>query len=855
MSGMSDDELFGSVPIQTAPSSPAAPVPATLSIPDGADPAVYTLLAEAGTDPKGQLAVASTIYNRGQSNKVSPADVVNDPSNGYEGWRDPHARNAVIQRYSPASPEYQAAEHALQSVTSGQVPAQPFTLFYSPNAQKALGRDKPAWDDGSGVNIGGNLFFGGSAPKGDLTPAEEAQFDALKAGPAIEAAPTDVRWFPGSAVSGAGAPTPAQAASANFLNQYGFWNADGEPGSSTHPLGVTANGTIPTQKGTWYLDQAGKLKQVGSPVDDYTVGYRTLANQRNVDVQHPVSSFFLHGVPQGLEDVGASINNLTGGALAAPAYGGGFGVTLPDVNPQFSQALMEGAKQQGVTDRNAFNLRFSGNPAAQGGRLFGQAAASVPLIAAGGEAVEGVPIVGNLLNAARSSPFFGAGVRVGAGAAQGASASALTSSTSDAPLPNQLAGGAVLGGATSLAAPFVKGAADSIFGNDLSPNVQALAQTAADKYGIPLRVGQIKAANGDRAAGYADSNQIMSSPGTAANNAAQRTAFTRAVTKTFGSDADALTPNVMRAAKTRIGGVMNDVGARNNIVDADGTMDRLKGIVYDASQVLPADDLTPIANQVQRIGETVDQTGQIPGEIYQSLTRKGTPLDRATESANPNIRYYAQQVRDALDDGMEASLTPEDRQAFGLARWQYKNLMTVKNIAAKANVEGEISPTLLNGAVNTSFKNRAFSGAGDLGELGQIGQAFMKEPPQSGTGPRWFDMLKKNPLLSAAGATGEGALFLTNPDLALKLAGVAGVGALTRMGLNASTAALNRSALMRNLYLSGGRAPGAAGNLLSAAGQIAGPSTVPISVLGANRLYQYNPQGTPNSLSAPVLAP
>ena len=420
-----------------------------------------------------------------------------------------------------------------------------------------------------------------------------------------------------------------------------------------------------------------------------------------------------------------------------------------------------------------------------------------------------------------------------------------------------MVGGALLGGGTALAAPIAEKAAASIFGNDLSPNVQSLAQTAVDKYGIPLRVGQIKGAAGDRGAAIADSNQIASSGGTAANNAAQRSAFTRAIAGTFGSDADSLTPEVMQAAKDRIGGVMNDVGARNNIIDADGLMDRLKAIHYDASQVLPADDLSPISKQVERIGEEVDQTGQIPGETYQSLTQKGTALDRATESSNPNIRYYAQQVRGALDDAMQASLSPEDAQAFGQARWQYKNLMTVKNLAAKANVEGEISPTLLNGAVNTSFKNRAFAGAGDLGELAQIGQAFMKEPPQSGTAPRLMDMLKKNPLLTGLGGLGEGYLLWSNPDLALKTAGAAGATALAKMGLNASTAALNRSALMRNLYLSGGRAPGALGNALNTAGQIAAPTVVPLSVLGANRLYQYNPQGAPqaNALQTPSLAP
>jgi hypothetical protein len=122
--------------------------------------------------------------------------------------------------------------------------------------------------------------------------------------------------------------------------------------------------------------------------------------------------------------------------------------------------------------------------------------------------------------------------------------------------------------------------------------------------------------------------------------------------------------------------------------------------------------------------------------------------------------------------------------------------MTLKNLAAKANVEGEISPALLSGAVNTSFKNRAFAGAGDLGELAQIGQTFMKEPPNSGTVPRLMDAIKRNALsLGGLGGAGAAAAF-QNPELALKLgAASAGLGAL-RYGSDAFSGAVARNPLI-----------------------------------------------------------
>jgi hypothetical protein len=60
-------------------------------------------------------------------------------------------------------------------------------------------------------------------------------------------------------------------------------------------------------------------------------------------------------------------------------------------------------------------------------------------------------------------------------------------------------------------------------------------------------------------------------------------------------------------------------------------------------------DAAPIEDQVRRIGGRIDPaTGTLDAESYQSLTRKDTPFDRALKSKDPNVRFYAGQLREAL---------------------------------------------------------------------------------------------------------------------------------------------------------------------------------------------------------------
>ena len=130
---------------------------------------IRTVIGEAGTDPASQPAVAHVIANRIRDTGQSPSQVVLAP-NQFEPWNN---RARELLSASPNSAPYKAVAKVVDGVISGSIPdpTNGATQFYAPAAQKAFGRKPPAWDDGTGVQIGAHKFFGGSAqpagPSGD----------------------------------------------------------------------------------------------------------------------------------------------------------------------------------------------------------------------------------------------------------------------------------------------------------------------------------------------------------------------------------------------------------------------------------------------------------------------------------------------------------------------------------------------------------------------------------------------------------------------------------------------------------------------------------------------------------------
>jgi len=435
----------------------------------------------------------------------------------------------------------------------------------------------------------------------------------------------------------------------------------------------------------------------------------------------------------------------------------------------------EGKRQKALSyEANAltdYNRDYGGSVAAGVGRIGGNMLASAPFVgpagdlagAAIGAGARGAGLAGGLI--AR-----GAGL-VGRGAAEGATANAAASGGSDEDIGTAALHGAEIGAvaapALAAAGGAIKRGAEALTGGRISQARAALAQRAQD-FGIDLTAPQIGTSSRMR--------YLADEAGGGHTTQSQINQFTRAVSRTFGADSESLTPDVLAEAQGRIGARMDRVAHETQIRADDQFVSDLARIEQEAQSDVTPGEITPIRNRINDVLGKIGEDGHITGAQYQALTRANTPLARAMANPDPNISYHAGRVRDALDEAMERSLVSKGRQDLLAelkdARLQYKNLKTVEPLATKAGAnEHAISPPLLQGRVNAQFRSRAQRGAGDLGDLADIGQAFLKSEPNSGTAGRVGAKiaLAEAPLMAAELLSGHLSIPAAAAGLALPL--------------------------------------------------------------------------------------
>lgn len=300
--------------------------------------------------------------------------------------------------------------------------------------------------------------------------------------------------------------------------------------------------------------------------------------------------------------------------------------------------------------------------------------------------------------------------------------------------------------------------------------------------------------------------------------AGQRADFNRAVSATFGANSDQIDSSVYAAAKARIGGKFNELSERNELPLGPDLMERLSAVLQEARDF--GDEATVRAVQ-SAINRAVDQSsnGILPGRAYQSLD---SSLGKLMKNGGEKAMYLGQ-VRDSLRNAMDDSITPLDQAAWRTAREEYRNLKTIRDLAAKADGEG-ISPRALQGRVlaTQAGKEAVASGRGGrLAELAKVGQKISDRVPNSFTADRALVYLpllgggglasqSENPYVSGIGqlalATATGgvaARALNSPSVARalvkerpalqgvgrKIAPVASRLPVSRVGMGAGTAA------------------------------------------------------------------
>jgi hypothetical protein len=285
-------------------------------------------------------------------------------------------------------------------------------------------------------------------------------------------------------------------------------------------------------------------------------------------------------------------------------------------------------------------------------------------------------------------------------------------------------------------------------------------QTAGNKWDIPLSVAQ---RTQSKPAQIVES-VVANLPGGAGvmAKAQDRTfgAFNKAVSKTFGENTSAITPEILGAARAKVGSQIGEIAARNTMKVDEPAFNGLVSIGERAKTELTPDQGKIVVTWLDRIMKDVGSDLTLPGTLYKAYDSQ---LGKLSKSAGGTLGNVLGDLRGTLREAMDRSISPQDAATWAQARRQYLNLMTVAD-ATKAQVgdlPGHFTPARLLQTVNAAQKNAKFGSGNDLAELAQWAKKTLPDKiPNSGTAQRQFyQKLLTSPIgtLGALGGLGYGA--------------------------------------------------------------------------------------------------
>jgi hypothetical protein len=541
-------------------------------------------------------------------------------------------------------------------------------------------------------------------------------------------------------------------------------------------------------------------------------------------------------IPSGIYEGIARIPNIPTGLVNAASgvmhglTGQDYGQLEPPVNTNPTGYEPQGKWAQGVHDASS--------AAANTVALGGVARAVTPFLPAGSAPA--------IASQALESPSAGV---VAASAAGGAAEEPAARRVPEQYKPLARLGANLLaGGATAGAESAIGGAGRSA----ISPETAQLAQLGRDTYDIPITAAQM---SGNRNVKRLDSI-LKSIPfsGHGSLDEEVQGAVNRAVGSQIGETATKFTPAVLQNARTRIGGVMDDVESRNILNFDKPFLTEVQSILTNAQSSMTQPEVNAVVKLTDGIMRNAQPgaTGpQITGQTYGNLIHRGTPLDAAMGSGNSNIANSASQLKEALRGSLQRSLSGDDAAAYQQARTQWKNLVSVVEPALKmADVvggaspsTGDINPVVLRGLVNRSYPDAVRRDLGEipLNDIAKIGQRFLKEANSSQTGERsyWMKLLEHLGHGGGAGIAGGGlgAALMEHGMPSIETAALMGSGlASTGLAARGASKVLQSDALANRMIergLAGAHPPAAPGSTAVPLATVAGerelepPSTNP----------------------------
>ena len=257
---------------------------------------------------------------------------------------------------------------------------------------------------------------------------------------------------------------------------------------------------------------------------------------------------------------------------------------------------------------------------------------------------------------------------------------------------------------------------------------------------------------------------------------AQQSAFNRAISRSFGVEADSIDGSVIASARERFDRAYNDVFRGQPIVFDTSAASSLQRIVAEAREKLGPENAKAVDREAANLIRAF-QSGSVAPSAYQDIRGE---LYEAALSENPRTGGFIRRLRSALDATASRSL-PDDqaRALYRKTNEEYGNFKIVDRALRRvAGASDNVNPADLWSIINT----RGTRASPEMREFARLGSRVLKNNvPTSGTVER-----------GAATATvaGLGQSMAGGGPLAFDIptaAGVLGTGAIIGRGLNSAT--------------------------------------------------------------------
>lgn len=386
-------------------------------------------------------------------------------------------------------------------------------------------------------------------------------------------------------------------------------------------------------------------------------------------------------------------------------------------------AMTEGLRTMGADPES---LLFQGGKI--GAEIAGTAGAGGALAKGLGSIPQAAKYAAPLVEALRTGGMSTGGVGGIPGLAARATGGAVTGGISAGMVDPESAGtGAIVSGVLPVAA-LGAGKAGQAIGRALRPSADtvAVAQTA-QKYGIPVGLGDVAENKGIQAARSILRDAPISGGMAQTAREGQQEAFNRAVGQTFGENQPKLTLSVLDQAKKRLGGEFDRIWNNNTLMVDPDMMTSLQSVRAQAEK-LPRNEggavLREIDDLLSKMVPDANGNATIPGDVankFQSyLRRRGESF--------PALSDEFGKMRRSIIDSFNASVSKEDAAALTLNRTQYKAFKTVEPILRSAELgvagrnPGDVPAALLPQVVNKSYGDLKNA---PLADLAQVGSRFL----------------------------------------------------------------------------------------------------------------------------------